>query len=501
MVRMFRFVRGLLFCSSISIALPLLPACLLFGEQGDGDGDAGSPVADPGDHEGDGGSSDSGTLVPPDGGNSGDSDGGTRPVLDSGVTSPGDGGMHPMADGGQQPVDGGEITLDSGMHLVDSGVEIVDSGLHVMDSGVGGADAGMHAMDAGAPPGQTDAGGLNADAGQADGGVVMSDPWDDLRQAIDDSVLENVTLLIGNEQGSLFEHSKGSSTPTTVYALASASKLLSAITILALVDDDVVALDDSFQSHLSWWTIDSSDPRSDITMEQLLSFTSGFAGSTGLGGDPNGVACVEDGDTTLDACAEYIYQNLFDFDPGTTFYYGPSHLQIAGAAASAITGETFNRLWRQQIANPLSLPLSAGYFSPSLQNPRVGGGGSASGAAYGSVLTALMAGELLSQSSMALLVSDHTPSGVVIENIPEAANSWHYALGCWRECLDVTMDPECDDVGVISSPGAFGFYPWWDQARGFWGVLATFLPEGGAGVTVPIGQQWADLAATAIAQD
>jgi hypothetical protein len=50
---------------------------------------------------------------------------------------------------------------------------------------------------------------------------------------------------------------------------------------------------------------------------------------------------------------------------------------------------------------------------------------------------------------------------------------------------------------VVSSPGAFGFYPLWDQARGIWGVIATHHPDG-ATATVPLGQAWLESAAVAL---
>jgi CubicO group peptidase (beta-lactamase class C family) len=47
--------------------------------------------------------------------------------------------------------------------------------------------------------------------------------------------------------------------------------------------------------------------------------------------------------------------------------------------------------------------------------------------------------------------------------IPEA---WHYAYGHWIE-----DDPTTGD-GSFSSPGAFGFYPWIDSSKRYYGILA-----------------------------
>lgn len=44
--------------------------------------------------------------------------------------------------------------------------------------------------------------------------------------------------------------------------------------------------------------------------------------------------------------------------------------------------------------------------------------------------------------------------------------SWDYSLGHWVE-----SDPVADD-GAYSSAGAFGFYPWIDKTKTYYGVLA-----------------------------
>ncbi len=44
--------------------------------------------------------------------------------------------------------------------------------------------------------------------------------------------------------------------------------------------------------------------------------------------------------------------------------------------------------------------------------------------------------------------------------------SWDYSLGHWVE-----TDPATGD-GAFSSAGAFGFYPWLDKGKTWWGVLA-----------------------------
>ena len=47
-----------------------------------------------------------------------------------------------------------------------------------------------------------------------------------------------------------------------------------------------------------------------------------------------------------------------------------------------------------------------------------------------------------------------------------STESWHYSIGHWVE-----DDPAVGD-GAFSSAGAFGFYPWIDASKTYYGVLA-----------------------------
>ena len=56
--------------------------------------------------------------------------------------------------------------------------------------------------------------------------------------------------------------------------------------------------------------------------------------------------------------------------------------------------------------------------------------------------------------------------------VPEA---WHYSYAHWVE-----DDPKTGD-GAFSSPGAFGFYPWIDRSKRFYGIVARESLEGATG--------------------
>lgn len=352
---------------------------------------------------------------------------------------------------------------------------------------------------AGAPVGGVATGG--APEGGAPTGGVPVDPeviWGDLRSQIDASNVAELVVMFGDSSGARFVHEKGARRDQN-FPIASASKLVTSILILKLVEEGALSLDDHPQQHLGelGWTSDPEDPRSRVTLAQLLSFTSGFSGGTGLGGS-EGIECVDSGETaegerSLEACVMSIYEGHFSYEPGEAFYYGPAHMHVAAAMAAQATGQSWGELFRSRLYEPLGMTGITGYRLPSTENPRASGGLVMTGENYAKLLTALVAGELLSPESVTELTRDHTPVGTRFESVPQLARAtgeWHYGLGCWRECREAPYSEACDEPLVISSPGAFGFYPWFDQARGYWGLISTQIRIRGSSVTVPLGQAW-----------
>jgi CubicO group peptidase (beta-lactamase class C family) len=85
------------------------------------------------------------------------------------------------------------------------------------------------------------------------------------------------TLQVGNKSGILYKYEKGGSLLTTRINVASASKWVSSSLFMTLVRDGIMSLNDRPGKYLPWWTSSPSDPRYNITLKKLLSFTSGLA--------------------------------------------------------------------------------------------------------------------------------------------------------------------------------------------------------------------------------
>ena len=91
-------------------------------------------------------------------------------------------------------------------------------------------------------------------------------------------------VSVGTSEGERFRYEGGSFTMQTQVPTASVSKWPSAMMFAGLVADGTIStLDTRVNTILPYWTKDTSDPRSAITLRMLLTFTSGFGdGHPGL---------------------------------------------------------------------------------------------------------------------------------------------------------------------------------------------------------------------------
>lgn len=296
----------------------------------------------------------------------------------------------------------------------------------------------------------------------------IPDVWADVTATLDAYEVEDLALIVGNASGDVFIYEKGSFNISGRYDIASASKWLTSATVLALVEQGVMRLDDQPQDYLEFWTADPADPRSAITLEQLLSFTAGFHRS------PAQAGCIGDGTIELQACIAEWHNIGPDATPDTTFHYGPVHMQVAAAMAEVATGQRWTDVVRLTIAEPLAL-TNTGF---SGINPRASGAADSTARDYASFLRAHLTGERLA-GTVGELVSERT-TGVRISAEPSAIADngvdWQYGLGVWRECDEPAWNTSCEARTVVSSAGAFGWYPWLDLDLGYYAVLAMQEP-------------------------
>lgn len=257
--------------------------------------------------------------------------------------------------------------------------------------------------------------------------------------------------------------------PNTEFESASTSKMVTAAIVLRLVDQGVLRLTDTPDQYIKGW---KTKQKNKITLHHLLSFTSG------LTKEP---LCINLKNSSFDDCVLKIAKTNFNTtkEPGQEFYYSGNHLQVAGLMA--IRAKGYNN-WGQifdEFQRETRLFVKARYDLPSEENPRLAGGMHLTGEEYMKFLKKLKAGLVISRELMNIAYTDRI-AGAKIGNSPivKALNQdWHYGYGSWIECNSKKFN--CPKTTRLSSPGAYGSYPYIDFSNNYFGMLATYETPGG----------------------
>jgi len=283
-------------------------------------------------------------------------------------------------------------------------------------------------------------------------------------------------LLIMDKTGKvLYKQYFGNYSDQTYIPIASGSKWPSMATVMTLVDEGKLSLNDPVSKFYpaEFSTLD----RSNIVLRQLMSHTSGLAG---------GSQWISSDGITLQEAVKGIGQGGFigatavsktalPYGPnGSQFAYGGVSMHVAGGIAEKVSGKTWDILFKERIADKCQMPNTNYTALGATTNYRIAGGAGTRMMEYGNFLLMLFNDGLfngihvLSKSSVAEMLKDQT-AGVPIASTPYETDllrqSFRYGLGCWIE--EYTNNAPT----VFSDQGAFGFTPWLDKKRGIIGVL------------------------------
>ena len=262
--------------------------------------------------------------------------------------------------------------------------------------------------------------------------------------------------------GRQFSYNVGSSTPDTSYESASTSKWVTGAIVLWYAQQGSISLSSKPQDFLDYWP--NTGSLSNITVEQLLSFTSGLN---------NAPPCVFLANADYLTCVERILEvNESINEPGSEFYYGPSHMQVVGAMLIEALGVNSWAEVFTDFKTETGLFSNSSYSKPSLTNPRLAGGMEWTANDYMGFLRALYRGNLLATTYRNALFADQleTASIVLSPSINDLNEDWHYAQGVWLECRATVFN--CNAPFRFSSPGSFGAYPFIDFENNYFGIVA-----------------------------
>lgn len=266
----------------------------------------------------------------------------------------------------------------------------------------------------------------------------------------------------------------------TIVPIASATKWISAGVIMALIDQGYLTLDTKLSKYFQ--AIES--PKSEITLRQLFSHTSGIKGNNDGSLD---IDCQKGTNVPLDECARQILDNELIATPGTAFNYGGNSMQVAGRLAELATGIKmqsgflWQSLFEQLIKTPLGMKLTRYTLVPDsyVNNPRIGGGIYSNAEEYAKFLSMILNKGtydnkiIIKPGSIIEMLKDQM-NGASIGYSPYGSLQQllgiKYGIGNWVEA----RDPKTNNPIESSSQGAFGFSPWIDQNRNMVGVLSVY---------------------------
>jgi autotransporter-associated beta strand protein len=296
--------------------------------------------------------------------------------------------------------------------------------------------------------------------------VIDPGPIDAIFQQViaSDPGVQGISALIGYQGQIAYEGYFGGHTQGQVLDLASATKLMSGVTMLTLWDDGAYDLDAPVSSYLpSFAALPTSNAKRDMTMRQLFSHTAGTPNDASRIRQftPTDFANRVANGTGIDAI------NLIG-PPGDQYLYGNVGMQTAGGIAEILTGQSWDNIFAANVAGPLGMS-STNYGAGA--NPVMAGSGKATITNYGNMLEMILNNgsyngqQVLSSAAIDELLTPNTV-GIPFLNNPPRFPGGQYGFGLWLDIFDDEMNPI-----LLASPGSSGFSPFIDLENEFWAIV------------------------------
>lgn len=245
-------------------------------------------------------------------------------------------------------------------------------------------------------------------------------------------------------------------------AVASSAKWITAATIMTLVRDGKLKLNDTTSDILGpHW----KETKGKITLAQLLSFTSGLDQS---------VTCIMIPFISVDSCSRTIAKNKAQAAAGELFHYGNAHMVVAARMAEVVTGKDYNTLFQDQLAVPMGFAKGTKFYTLPRKrmgaNPWPAGGLVISTNDYIKFLMMIASyghfngKQILPEDLVREMEKDKIKPGMksICEPLNDNGKCMHYGLGHWLE-----------EGEIYSAGGMMGFVPWIDRKHQYLAIFAT----------------------------
>jgi len=156
-------------------------------------------------------------------------------------------------------------------------------------------------------------------------------------------------------------------TPDTKFRIGSITKQFTATVIMQLVEEKKLSLDATLSSVLPYYRADTG---SKITVQHLLTHTSGIPSYTGL---PNFMRDVSRNPYGVREFVEKYCSGNLEFEPGSRFLYDNSGYFLLGAIIESVTNKPYAQVLRERVFDPLGMAASGYDLSAPILEKRAHG--------------------------------------------------------------------------------------------------------------------------------
>ena len=186
-----------------------------------------------------------------------------------------------------------------------------------------------------------------------------------LDSSLESTEIAGATVAVINSEGTWFGASGVSNletekplNPDELFKIGSISKSFTSATILKLVEEEKLSLQDTLDQWLPNSIINNIPNAKDIHIEQLLNNTSGIANYTNLKWFADELAFQNGADINWSREAiinNYVAGENADFAPGESFNYSNTNYLLLGMLIEAATGNSYQDEVNRLILEPLGL--------------------------------------------------------------------------------------------------------------------------------------------------
>ncbi|MEF7655056.1 serine hydrolase domain-containing protein [Bacillus thuringiensis] len=140
-------------------------------------------------------------------------------------------------------------------------------------------------------------------------------------------------------------------TSKTPFAIGSISKSLTALAIVKLIEDKKLKLEDPVQRYLPWFKLKDSQISSTITIQHLLTHTSGISTYEGLALSDK----QSENTTALKENVMKLSNVKLTAPPGGKYQYSNANYIVLGAIIEGVTNDTYSSYMENHIFQPLNM--------------------------------------------------------------------------------------------------------------------------------------------------